>query len=180
MSNVRAHVTHIFTLTPEDFSSFQRQVGKLVRKRLPRGWGFLLQVVVWLFIGLAVSTYLRVYENAFEHRRALALAGGLVVAAAVMFVFAQVLSGRLVQRHLHLKTGPLLSPQSLTVGDEGLLLVTMDGRVSSKYAWNSFIGRAEDDRNFYLFLDPGYAIILPKSSMADASEHVVRERVNEL
>lgn len=173
-------MTHTFTLTPEDFTSFQKQVGRLIRKRLPRGWAFLLQVVVWLFIGLAVSTYVRVYENAFEHRRALAIAGGLIVVAAVAFVLSQALSARLVQKHLHLTSGPLLSPQSLTLDEDCLLLNTIGGLASSKFAWGCFIGRAEDERNLYLFLDPGYAIILPKSSVAGPDEVLVRERVNEL
>lgn len=169
-----------FTLSRSDFRSFQKEVGKLVRKRLPRGWDFLLQVVVWLFIGLAVSAYLRLYESAFEYRRSLALVGGLLIAAVAAFVLGQALSGRLVQRHLLLENGSLLSPQTIEVDDDGLALSTSNGLGSSKFAWPAFIGRTEDARNFYLFLDASYALIVPKSVVAGSAEELLRRRVGEL
>lgn len=169
-----------FTLSRSDFRSFQKEVGKLIRKRLPRGSGFLLQVVVWLFIGLAVSAYFRLYENASEYRRPLALVGGLLTAAVGAFVLGQALSARLVQRHLLLENGSLLSPQTIAVDDEGLALSTSNGLGSSKFAWGAFIGRTEDARNFYLFLDSSYALIIPKSVVAGPIEVLLRERVGEL
>jgi hypothetical protein len=179
-SDVRAHVAHTFTLSRSDFSSFQKEVGKLVRKRLPRGRSFLLQVFVWLFVGLAVSTYFRLYENAFEYRRAVALTGGFIVAAAAAFVFGQAVSARVVQRHLLLENGSLLAPQTLTLDENGLALSTLNGLSSSHYAWAAFIGRTEDARNLYLFLDASYALIIPKNVVAGAGEEVIRRQVGEL
>ena len=173
-------VAHTFTLTRSDFSSFQKEVGKLIRKRLPRGWGFLLQVFVWLFIGLAVSTYFRLYENAFEYRRSVALTGGLIVAAAAAFAFGQALSARAVQRHLLLENGSLLSPQTLTLEEDGLALSTSNGLGASRFGWAAFIGRTEDARNLYLFLDASYALIIPKSVVAGAGEDLIRRHVGEL
>ncbi len=173
-------MVHTFTLTRSDFSSFQKEVGKLVRKRLPRGLGFFLQVFVWLFIGLAVSTYFRLYENAFEYRRSVALVGGLVVAAAAAFVFGQALSARAVQRHLLLDNGSLLSPQTIAFEEDGLDLTTSNGLGSSKFAWAAFTGRTEDARNLYLFLDASYALIIPKNVVAGACEELIRRHIVEL
>ena len=87
---------HTFTFSRDDYASFQRQVGKVLRRTMPRSWGFFMQMAVWLFVGLAISTYLQVYERALDYRGPLVVAGGLIVLAAVGFILAQVVSGRMV------------------------------------------------------------------------------------
>jgi hypothetical protein len=173
-------MAHTFTLTRSDFSSFQKEVARLIRKRLPRGWAFFLQVFVWLFIGAAVSAYLRLYEHAFDHRRSLALVSGLLVAAAVAFVLGQALSARAVQRHWLLENGVLLSPQTVTLEEDALALASANGLGSSRFAWAAFIGRTEDARNLYLFLDASYALIIPKLAVAGAGEELIRRHIGEL
>ena len=171
---------HTFTLDRNDYASFQKQVRKVLRKTVPRSWGFLMQMSVWLFIGLAVSTYLRVYERAMEHRGPLAVVGALVVLAAVVFVLAQVVSGRLLQKYLIRDTGILLSPQTVTLDEAGLAVVTLQGQATSRFDWSAFIGRMEDGRNFYLFLEPSYGIIIPKTAIAGAGAELVGRMLHEL
>ncbi len=147
---------------------------------MPRRWGFLLQMSVWIFIGLAVSTYLRLYEAAFEYRRSIAIVGGLIVLAAVAFVLGQVAAARIVQKHLLRDGGSLLSPQTITLDEDGVGLVTRQGLGSARYGWAAFIGRAEDERNVYLFLEPSYGVIVPKAAIAGSGEELIRRRVSEL
>jgi hypothetical protein len=171
---------HTFTLSRNDYASYQKQVGMVLRKTMPRSWGFLMQMTVWVFVGLAVATYLQVYQRAMEHRDLLALVGALVALAIVGFVLAQVVSGRMVQKHLIRDTGILLSPQSVTLDDEGIAVVTHEGLGSSRFAWAAFIGRTEDERNVYLFLEPSYGIILPKVAITDAGVELVGRVLREL
>ena len=139
-----------------------------------------MQMAVWLFVGLAISTYLRVYERALEHRGPLVVAGGLIALAAVGFILAQVASGRMVQKYLLRDNGSLLSPQTITLDDEGLAVVTLQGLGSSRFAWAAFIGRAEDERNVYLFLEPSYGFIVPRAAISGAGEELIRQKVGEL
>ncbi|TFZ07653.1 YcxB family protein [Ramlibacter humi] len=173
-------MTHTFTLSRSDFTSFQRQVVKVLRKTVPRSWAFLLQMAVWLFIGLAVSTYLRLYDAASEYRRPLAIVGGLTVLAVVVFVLARVAPGRIVQKHLLRDNGSLLSPQTITLDEEGLVVITLEGQGSSRFAWAAFIGRTEDERNVYLFLEPSYGFIIPKTAIAGAGQELVGRKLREL
>ena len=173
-------MTHTFTVSRNDFVLFQKQVVRVVRKTVPRGLGFLLNMVVWLCIGLGVSTYLRLYETALEYRASVTLVGGLIALAAVAFILAQFVSGRSVQRHFLRDNGPLLSAQTISLDEHGVTVVTLHGLGSSRYAWAAFIGRTEDEQNVYLFLEPGYGIIVPKFVIFGPSEELVRRKVIEL
>lgn len=147
---------------------------------MPRGWGFLLQMSVWLFVGLATSSYLRLYERAFEHRGALAMVGVLIVVATAGFVLAQLVAGRMAQKYFLRDNGSLLSAQTITLGEEGCTLVTLEGLGSSRFAWAAFMGRTEDERNVYLFLEPSCGIIIPKIAFTRAGEEVLRRNLREL
>lgn len=173
-------MSHTFKLTRDDFRAFQKEVGKLLRKRIPRGWGFALQFVIWLCIGLAASAYVRLYQGALEYRRPLALVGVLVIVAIATFLLARMLAGRLAQRHLLMENGSLLSPQTIAIDEEGFTLSASGGLATSRFVWAAFIGRTEDARNFYLFLDASYALIIPKGVVCEPFEELLRKRIGEL
>ena len=173
-------MTSTFTLSRSDFVQFQKQAARVLRKSVPRGWGFLMQMGVWIFIGLAVSVYLRLYEAAFDHRRSIAIVGALLVMAGWAFALGRTVAARVLQKHLYRDGGPLLSPQAIELDEEGVSLVALQGLSSARYGWAAFWGRAEDERNLYLFLEPGYGVIVPKVALGGSGEELVRKNVREV
>jgi hypothetical protein len=173
-------LTQTFTLSRSDVASFQKQVGKVLRRAVPRSEGFLLSVAAGVCIGLALFTYLRLYDTAYEYRRSLATVGGLIFLAAVAFLLARAVFARRVRKSFIRDNGWLLSPQTITIDEEGIALITLQGLGSSRFAWAAFIGRTEDERNVYLFLELSYGIIVPKNAIAGPDQELTRQRVHEL
>jgi len=181
LSNGRTYMPHTFTLARSDFLSFQKEVGKLIEKNQPsRGWRLLWQVSAFVFFGLAVSTFSLLYDRAYEYRPLLAVVGGSMTLALVMLVVAIAVSTRLVQRHFLRDGGMLLTSQTILLEQEGLTSITLNGAGLSRFAWAAFIGRTEDEKNFYLFLEPSYGFIIPKSAVADSGLELIQQRLKEL
>lgn len=181
LSDGRTYMQHTFTLARSDFLSFQKEVGKLIEKNQPsRGWRLLWQVSAFVFLGLAVSTFFLLYDRAYEYRPLLAVVGGSMTLALVMLVIAIAVSTRLVQRNFLRDGGMLLTSQTIELEEEKLTSITLSGAGLSRFAWAAFIGRTEDEKNFYLFLEPSYGFIIPKSAVDDAGLELIQRRLNEL
>jgi hypothetical protein len=170
-----------YTLSRADFLAFRKQAQLQLRKRRPWGpWLFLVQITVWLFIGAAVSSFLRVYERAGALQSGLLLVASLIVSAVVVFFLAQAIIARIVEKHLLLDAGGFLSPQTLTCEGGGIRVTTQSIGSSAWLPWAAFMGRAEDSRNLYLFTEPSYGIIIPKAALSHESNELLRARIREL
>ena len=174
-------MTCTYTLSRADFLAFRKQAALQLRKRRPGGpWLLLVQVAVWLFVGAAVSSFLRVYERAEALRSPLLLVAGLTVAAVVVFFLAQALVARIVEKHLLLDSGGFLAPQTLACEDEGIRVTTESTGSSAWLPWGAFMGRSEDPQNLYLFTEPSYGTIVPKAALSAQCNELLRSRVREL
>jgi hypothetical protein len=174
-------MAHNFTLARADYHGFQKAASSRLRKA--RGLGtklFLVQVTSWFFVGLAGASLVQLYQRTPELRFSLGFLGVLLALGVIALVLAPTLSNRLVQRYLISDAGTFLSPQALDVCGEGIALNISDGLSSSSFKWQAFIGRLEDERNHYLFLEPTYGLILPKVALLPNEVELMRERVNEL
>lgn len=158
-----------FTLTRDDFARLQ----KLVVQRLRTTPGlaskmFLVQVVVWLFGGMAGATYMRLYTESPELSDGLGTVAALLVVAAAVSVLLPLYSRWLLRRSMLSDHGFFLSPQSAELSDEGLHVVQRCGR--STLLWSAFLAHAEDEKNHYLFIEPVQAFVLPKAAVPDAEQ----------
>ena len=115
-----------------------------------------------------------------SRRRSIAIVGALLVMAGWAFALGRTVAARVLQKHLYRDGGPLLSQQTITLDDEGVSLVALQGLSSARYGWAAFWGRAEDERNLYLFLEPGYGVIVPKVALGGSGEELVRKNVREV
>lgn len=170
-----------FTLSRADYGAFQKVAGRLLRKR--RGIGaklFFSQMTAWFFVGLAGAAFMQLFQRTPELRFSLGLVALLLSLGVLALVLAPWVSSRIVQNHLLLDGGTLLSSQTAVVSDEGINLAGINGGSSSHFKWRAFIGRAEDERNCYLFIEPSYGLILPKGALSVEEVAHVRSGVSEL
>ena len=170
-----------FTLSRADYQAFHKVAGSRLRKR--RGIGtklFLTQMAAWFFIGLAGAAVFELYQRTPELRFSLGLVAVLLSLGVLALVLAPFVATRIVQKHLLLDGGTLLSPQAAVVGEEGIALEGSQGGSSLHFKWRTFIGRAEDERNHYLFIEPSYGLIVPKAAWSPEEVSRVRSAINEL
>ena len=170
-----------FTLSRADYSAFQKMAANRLRKR--RGLSaklFLTQTAAWFFVGLAGAAFFQLYQRTPELRFSLGLVAVLLLLGILALVLAPLVANRIVQKHLLLDGGALLSPQVVLVGEEGFTLESSQGGSSSHFKWQTFIGRAEDERNHYLFIEPSYGLIVPKAAWSSEEVSRVRSAINEL
>lgn len=174
-------MANTFTLSRADYGAFRKVAGALLRKR--RGLGvklFLNQIAAWFFIGLAGASFMQLFQRTPELRFSLGFVAILLSLGVLALGLAPLVSARIVRKHLLLDGGTLLAPQTAVVNEEGIALVGFNGGSSSHFKWRAFIGRAEDERNHYLFIEPSYGIIVPKAALSQEEVARVRSSINEL
>ena len=155
-----------FTLTREDFRLFQRAVALRYRSLHGRlGIVFLLQVFAWLCVGLAATAYFRLWQQDPETTRPFAVLALVLMAAFLASAVMPYAAQWSFRKHAVTPGGAFLSPQTVEVSESGLVFTSSVAR--SEVPWQSVLGRVEDLRNHYLFIDTAHAVVVPKA-VADA------------
>lgn len=170
-----------FTLARSDFIAFQKEVTRLLRKNMPsRGGLFLSQIVVWIFVGLAVSLAVRLYMEAPEYQSLLVTIGCSVVVAVSLGLAIKLVATPIAQKYFLRDDGVMLSSRTITLDEESLKVAAQSGAWSSSFLWSAFLGRTEDKLNLYLFLDPGYGFIVPKAAVDGSELELIQKKLNAL
>jgi hypothetical protein len=154
-------MTATFTLTSQDFSRLQKIIVRRFRRRLavfsPQ---FLLRVVVWMSVGFAFAGYTRLIAENPEIAKPLQVVAVLIVVAAVAIALMPYLSQAMLRKHMLSPTGAFLSPQTVEFTEKALVVTSAVAR--SEIAWAGMHSRDEDEENYYLFIDPLQALVLPR------------------
>jgi len=151
-----------FTLTPEDFGLFQRAAALRFRKMHGRlGIPFALHVFAWLCVGLAVTGYFRLLQHDPKTAQPFAVLGLILLAAFLAATALPHVVQWSFQKHAITPHGAFLSPQTVEVSERGLVFCSAVAK--SELPWQSVLGRVEDHRNHYLFIDTAHAIVVPKT-----------------
>lgn len=158
-------MTASFTLTPADFTRLQEVVARRFRRKVGTfSWLFLIQVLAWMCIGIAVATYARVMRDFPEASRQLELVAYLLVAALFVVVAMPYLSQALVRKHMLAPNGAFLSPQTFALSPESISVGSTKGNMV--VPWSGVLARDEDETNYYLFIDAMQALVLPRTAIA--------------
>lgn len=153
-----------FELTRVDYSEFL----KLAYARMSRiGKGhakfFVLNMVAWVFIGVAATGVFRFYEMYdgidFLHLNLALLFLGL----SVIWLFG----ATMYQRKFYLRyaideKGHLLKKQKASITDTGITISTADSMQA--YSWPAIQGADYSSNLACLFIDNGQALIFPKNA----------------
>ena len=151
-----------FTLTPEDFRLFQRAAALRYRRVYGRlGIAFLLQVVAWLCVGLATTAFLRLWQQDPTTARPFAILGLLLLVAFLLATVMPYAAQWSFRKHAVVPSGAFLAPQTVEVSQSGLVFTSAVAK--SELPWQSVLGRVEDHRNHYLFIDTAHAVVIPKA-----------------
>ena len=151
-----------FQLSPSDFLLFQRAAWKRLTWKHGRfSIPFFLSIFAWLCFATATMAYLKIWEQ----RPATAQPFGFLIALFVMAFLSAVVMPYVAQKRfmryaVHAK-GSFLAPQKVEATEDALLFTF--GESHSHVPWSSVLGRVEDSRNHYLFIDAMYALIIPKA-----------------
>jgi YcxB-like protein len=171
-----------FTLSREDFSRFQKLlVTRLRRKTATFSSLFIVQVIAWLFVGLAGSSFFRLLEQHPEMAWSLGIFGFFTCLALLTMLALPAVQQRLMCKHMLLANGAFLSPQTIRLSATALTIEAARGK--SELLWPSILAVEQDAHNYYLFVDAMQAVILPKSALApfraelEARLSVVKEEV---
>ena len=154
-----------YELTQRDVLSFHdlvnRRTAKTIKAAVSNVTLFVINVVPWLPVGVAVGSYLALYDR-YRHPP---LASDLnviliaVVIAGILMAASAFYRRKLVAGAVYRSDGWSES-QSVSADPEGLH-ITSPG-ASTHCAWTRFSECVEDDAGFYLFLDMSHAVIVPK------------------
>lgn len=69
------------------------------------------------------------------------------------------------KKHAVTPGGAFLVQQSVELSANGLVFTSAVAR--SEVSWQSVLGRMEDHRNHYLFIDTAHAVLVPKAVAAE-------------
>jgi hypothetical protein len=163
-----------FVLTRQDFDSLRRLALGRIAAKTPRNWSLLaLHVLSWAAVGFALHKVFKAYECCSEvqgllERGAIAAAVAVVLLAASFYVQRVDMSRKLLS-----DDGWFLSPQSVALDGDTLVHTCATGTM--RVSWKAVLFRVEDERNFYLFIEPSSAFIFPKTAIAAiGAEQMVR------
>lgn len=168
-----------FTLNSEDLSRMQRFAMQRVLSSMPnRRLLFGIRVLSWFAIAFAFFRLVRVHECCESTQPILQQAGYSALAAVVLFTASNYIVRSAFSRGSVSKDGWFTSEQSVSVEEEHITHITSLGE--AKIAWSKFVGRAEDERNFYLFIDRSIGFVFPKSAIPDPNAQArIRTKVQE-
>jgi YcxB-like protein len=168
-----------FTLQPDDMARMQRFAMQRVLSSTPRKPLLLgLRVLSWLAIAFLFFSLMKAYDCCESTQPYLTNAGYAAFAGAILFAASAYILRSGIAASTVTQGGWFLSQQSVSVSQSGLLHGSRLGEFN--VPWSTFLWRAEDDRNFYLFVDQGIGFVYPKSAIPDESHQaLVRAKVAE-
>lgn len=153
-----------FTLTASDFVRLQKVVAKRFRAKVGLfSLQFCLRVLVWLCIGLAGATYVRVMREYPEISQPLGTVAVLLVVALLAIVAMPYVANASMRNLMLAPSGAFLSPQTVSLSATALRVSSSTG--TTEIPWSGMLFREEDDANYYLFIDAMQALVLPRSAM---------------
>jgi hypothetical protein len=162
-------MTVMFSLTQEDFRLFQRAAALRVRAVHGRlGVPFLLQVFAWACVGLSATAYFRLWQQEPEAARPFGALGLILLVAFLAAVALPYAAQWSFKRHAVVPGGAFLAPQTVELTAGGLVFTSAVAR--SELNWQSVLGRVEDHRNHYLFIDTVHAVVVPKTVAMELGE----------
>ena len=156
-----------YQLTRGDY----RRLSQVVRRRLPARlrWSWhAIAAVLWLLLASVIFAYLRVRELLEALLGEVPSVARWLDWGALIAAFATLTALRWYQHrallHGFSDDGEFLSPRVLRLDEHTLIFESR--RQRSEMAWSALVARDEDAHNFYLFLEPALAVILPKGALA--------------
>jgi hypothetical protein len=153
-----------FTLGREDFSRFQKLLAK--RFRAARGIFsglFVVRVIVWIFVGLAVSSFFRMIEQHPELTGSLRIFGAFCMLAVAAVLILPLTQQSAVRKHMLRDDGPFLNRQTVRMSEELLTIQTTAG--TNELRWSAILSVDEDSHSHYLFIDALQAVVIPKAAV---------------
>ncbi|GAA4425849.1 YcxB family protein [Acidovorax lacteus] len=154
-----------FTLTVADFARLQKVVAKRFRSKAGLfSLQFGLRVTVWLCIGLAGAAYARVMREYPEISQPLGTVAVLLVLALLAIVALPYVAQVSLRKFMLAPNGAFLSPQTVSLSAASVHVSSSTG--TTEVPWSGVLFRAEDEANYYLFIDGMQALILPRAAMA--------------
>ena len=154
-----------FTLTVADFARLQKVVARRFRSRAGLfSLQFVLRVIVWLCIGLAGATCARVMREYPELSQPLGTVAVLLVIAILAIVATPFVAQGSLRKFMLAPNGAFLSPQTVSMSATSVRISSSTG--TTEVPWSGVLSRAEDDANYYLFIDAMQALVLPRAAMA--------------
>ena len=154
-----------FTLTVADFARLQKVAAKRLRCKtglfsLQSG----LRVIVWLCIGLAGASYVRVMREYPEISQPLGAVAVLLVVALLAIAATPYVAQVSLRRFMLAPNGAFLSPQTVSLSATSVHVSSSTG--ITEVPWSGVLFRAEDEANYYLFIDAMQALVLPRTAIA--------------
>jgi hypothetical protein len=158
-------MTTSFSLTVNDFARFHKLVAKRFRTRFGLfSLQFGLRVLAWLCIGMAGAAYARVMRENPEISEPLVSVAVLMIVALLAIVAMPYLAQAAMRKHMLAPNGAFLSPQTVSLSATSVRVSSAAG--TTEIPWSGVLSRAEDEANYYLFIDEMQALILPRAAVA--------------
>jgi hypothetical protein len=146
------------------FSRLQKVIFRRFRQKTGAfSMQFFLRVVVWMCIGFAGAGYARLITDNPEIAHSLQVVAFLLVGAIIAIVAMPYLSQALLRKHMLSPVGAFLSPQTVEFTEESLVVTSALAR--TELLWSGLHSKDEDSENYYLFIDPMQALVLPRGAL---------------
>jgi YcxB-like protein len=157
-------MTVTFSLTADDFTRFQKVIARRFRQKAGLfSTQFFLRVLVWMCIGFAGAGYARLMTENPDIEHELRVVAFLLAGAIIAITAMPHLSQVLLRKHMLSPEGAFLSPQTVEFTDRTLIVTSPLAR--TELLWSALHAKDEDSKNYYLFIDPMQALVLPRSSL---------------
>jgi YcxB-like protein len=157
-------MTVTFSLTADDFTRFQKVIARRFRQKAGLfSIQFFLRVLVWMCIGFAGAGYARLMTENPDIEHELRVVAFLLAGAIIAITAMPHLSQVLLRKHMLSPEGAFLSPQTVEFTDRTLIVTSPLAR--TELLWSALHAKDEDSKNYYLFIDPMQALVLPRSSL---------------
>ncbi|RZJ10553.1 MAG: YcxB family protein [Acidovorax sp.] len=182
----------LFTLTRSDFRELQARALASTRAYAKRGSHeepfhnpaqetssigkrVLTKSLIWLALGVCFFVLFRMWGSVSSEPGYLlcALASGLITLALTAWAFAAY-TGRLYNAMVA-DDGWFLSPQSIDADEGGIDQVFKGG--SMHLDWSAFTHREETDTKFFLFIEPGHCLPVPKAALSMPAQELILQRI---
>jgi hypothetical protein len=154
-----------FSLAASDYKLLERAVAARFEREHGRlNVAFFAQVFAWMFITLAVFTFVKQWERSPEAGRTY---GVMLLFAVLGFLFAsaRALAGQWLYRRYELASNHAFTEEQ-SVDLQGGSLVLDSATAKAVVHRAAIIDRSEDERNHYLFITGVQAITIPKTAAA--------------
>lgn len=168
-----------FILTADDFARLQR----VMYKRLQRHAGnkpllIALRVLSWAALAYSFLSFMRAQESSLAAKPFIGLAVLAALVAVALFAASATMGNKYILKASVRAGGWFMAPQQVLISELHVLHVSCFGQAC--IPWSVFVYRSEDERNFYLFVDPGIAFVFPKAAIADpAHQALIRDHIPE-